>query len=139
MKKNVFKISIAILILFGSCKSNDCFNRNEVFAKYNPSTKIYKNELAKQIRLLNPDQISYYLEGYKKTKDKEYINVNIQAEGLCATCSVLVKQWDNTVKNIQQTRAMGYYGAQLNNLQFDFIEDSTGVQLVYKSIESIKD
>ena len=109
MKKSVLQISILILMMVSSCKSKDCYNRSEIFDQYQSESKIYKDELAKQIKLLNPDQVTYSVDGYKKINNKEYINITIQAEGLCAKTAVLVNSWDNKIINIKQTQAKGYY------------------------------
>lgn len=139
MKKNIQLIIIGFAILFYSCKSHDCINRNTIFEKNSFLSKSYKNELAKEIKILNEEHVSYYLIGYQKINEKEYIDVSIQSINLCAKARVLVEQWDDSLAGVQQSHGQGYIGAELVDLKFDFVEDPEGVQLIYKSVGTIVD
>jgi hypothetical protein len=139
MKKNSYLLIIGFVVLFTSCKSHECYNNNIIFAKYGPQSKKYRDELATEINQYKAEQLSYYLLGYKKSNDKEYIEVSVQASNLCAKSWVLVEQWDEVIEGIKQNKGKGYIGAELVGLKLKFIETPNGIQLKYKSVESMVD
>ncbi len=139
MKTIKYFLIFGFTVLIASCKSHECYNNNIIFAKYGPQSKKYKDELATEIKLLKAEELSYYLLGYKKSNDKEYIQISVQAPNLCAKSNLIVEQWDDVLEGIKQNKGQGYIGAELVGLKFEFIETPDGVQLKYKSVESIVD
>ena len=47
-----------------SCDRSVCESDNDIFNTHEPNTKIYKDELVKQLKLVDSDQLSYWLKSY---------------------------------------------------------------------------
>jgi hypothetical protein len=131
-------VLLCLLLLIVSCDRPQCKNTNQLFDKYSPDSKEYKEELIKQLKLIENSELSYWFKEYKLENEKEYIYVFIQGRNLCAVGELTVKQWGN-LGSIQRTKGMGYQGAQLTNLKFDIYQDSSKTELIYKSHGMILD
>ena len=140
MTNNLIKIltTFCLFIFVASCDRPECKNTNPVFDKYSPETKEYKDELIKQLKLIDNSKLTYWFDKYQKDNEHEYIYINIQGDGLCAKSMVTVKQWDK-LAGIQKTEGKGYSGAKLKNFKFEIYQDSTKTELVYKSVDAIID
>jgi hypothetical protein len=128
-----------VSILIASCDKPECKNSNPVFDKYSAETKEYKDELVRQLKLVDSSKLSYWLEKYQETDNLQYLHVNIQGDDLCAMGMVRVEKWDDKLEAIRKTKGIGYRGAELVNLKTDVLEDSAKTELIYRSVDAIID
>jgi len=139
MKKHLtsflFLISISLAV---SCAESEA-KQNAVFEKSLPDSKIYKDELVKQLEKANKAKLSYYFDSYEEKDGKEYINVTIEGEDLKAHTLMLVKKWDETLQPIKEFKGKGYGGAEIVNLKYEILQDADATEFVYVSAEEIND
>ena len=64
--------------------------------------------------------------------------VHIQNSKLCALGKIHLNHWDG-IEGIRRSGGAGWSGAELKGLEFEIIEDSTGVKFIYKKVESVID
>ena len=128
-----------LFTLMVSCDRPECKNANPVFNQHAPETKVYKDELAKQLKIVDNSKLSYWMGIYQKTDGKEYIHANIQGDGLCAVLVLSIRESQNGIEGILRTKGMGYRGAELKHLRFDVLQDKSNTEFIFKSIESIID
>ena len=131
--------AFCLLSLTVSCDRPQCKNTNPVFDKFSPDEKEYKDELVKQLKVVDNSKLSYWLDKYQEDDSLQYLHVFIQGDGLCAKGIVTIKKLDDKLEGIQKAKGMGYSGAELTNLKFDIYQDSTKTELVYKSLDGIVD
>ncbi len=128
-----------VLSVIISCDRPACENTNEVFLKHAPQTKPYKDELVRQLKLVDQSKLSYWMGSYQEHDNLQYVNANIQGEGLCAIVAMAVSESDKGIERILKNKGMGYIGAELKGLKFDIHQDSMSTELVFRSVESIID
>ncbi len=118
-----------------ACGKPECNNNNPTFNRLNPSELEYKTEL---INLIQSDSISfkYWLMGYEKQNEKEYLQIEAIADSICAKAKILVKDWSK-MEGIQKTKAGAYHGADLVGLQFKL--NPISEEFEYLDIEEIID
>ena len=59
MKKLILLLSVLLVV---SCYDRpDCTNTNEIFNKYSPNIKEYKDELVNQLRLVDNTKLKYWI------------------------------------------------------------------------------
>lgn len=138
MKTNPLLILTAFLIFLGSCGRPDCKNTNSVFESNDIESKVYKKELAKEIKRIGKNNLTYWLSSYSVQNEQEFITVNIQGEGLCAKGLLQVNDWKN-MEGIKRTKGVSYKGAQLKGLTFEILTNGESIDFIYKSIEGIVD
>jgi len=68
-KSPILVFVICCLLVFVNCKSTDCKITNEVFNKYAPDNKAYKDELVKQLQTMRLSEITFLVDGCWKKKD----------------------------------------------------------------------
>lgn len=141
MIKSVLKLLSAfyVLTLIVSCDRPECKNTNPIFNQHAPQTKVYKDELARQLKLVDNSKLSYWMGFYQKKDNQEYIHANIQGDGLCAVIALSIKESQDGIEGILRTKGKSYHGAGLKGLKFDVVQDSSRTEFVYKSVESIID
>ena len=138
MNLKLIRIPIAAIYLsLSSCSVPECQNSNAIFRTSNSDTKEYKSELAKQIRSKGAQNLSYRYDRYVKRGSEEYIVVNVEGKDLCATAEIQVFDW--TKISGMRREISGYRGAELAGLEFEIVEDSTGVDFVYTDVDSVVD
>jgi hypothetical protein len=136
---NTMTFCFCVSIFIISCDKPECKNINPIFDKYSPAAKEYKNELCKQLKLVDNSKLSYWLDKYQEDDSLQYLHVFIQGDGLCARGVVIVKEWDDKLKNIHRAKGIGYRGVQLTNLKIDIQQDSNNTELVYQGMDAIVD
>ncbi len=57
----------------------------------NPATEPYKEELAKQLNLVDQSKLSYWLAEYQEKDGQEYLYCFVQGDGVCAKIMLTVK------------------------------------------------
>ena len=140
----MIKISISVLtfclvFLLISCDRPECTNTNEIFDKYAPNTREYKDELVKQLKLIDKSKLTYWMSVYHEEKNSKYIRAHIQGDGLCAKIELLVKDSQKGIEGIIKHKGMSYSGAELEELKFEIIQDSTTTEFVFEEISGIVD
>ena len=139
------KPSIFILTIFGflisisSCDSTVCKNTNPIFDKYSPDTKGYKNELVKQLSIVDNTKLTYWIDAYQDDNNLQYIHARIQGDGLCAKIILAVKDSDKGIEGLLKNKGMGYSGAELKDLKFNIKQDSTSTEFIFQGISGIAD
>ncbi|MFT4543726.1 MAG: hypothetical protein ACI9UR_000103 [Bacteroidia bacterium] len=125
-------------VLFASCDRPDCTNANQVFSTNKPNSNQYVLELAKQLKSVDQSKRTYWIKAYEKIEAKEYLNIYIQGDGLCAQTRLLVEDWSN-LEFLHKAEGKGYIGAEIQNLRLELrIEEETSC-LVYVSHDAILD
>jgi hypothetical protein len=93
--------------------------------------------LAKQIKSIQAENLSYWYDKYLKKDGREYIVVYIQGQGLCAKGEIQVTDWSKITG--MRKEISGYGGAKLEGLNFEIIQDSTGTNFLYKDVDRVID
>ncbi len=127
----------SVYISINSCDRYECLNSNPTFDKFSPDADEYKSELAKQIKKLGAENLTYWHERYVKKDGRESIVVHIQGRGLCAEGEIVVTNWDKL--SGMRREISGYRGARLKGLKFEIIQDSAITNFFYKDIDRIID
>lgn len=136
-KATMLILCAGLCLAVGSCNMPECRNTNPIFDNFAPDTQEYKNELAKQIKDIGIENLSYWHDKYVKKDDAEYIVVYIQGQNLCAKGEIQVDDW----KKISGLRKdiSGYSGAELEGLDFEIIQNSTETNFLFKDVDRIID
>lgn len=138
MKKVTKFIFVFSLIFVFSCNRSE-EKQNPIFEKSLPDSKIYKDELLKQMVSAEQIPISYYFNSYEEKDGKEYLDISIEGKSLEANMLLLVKEWDENLKPIKEFKGKGYGGSEMANLKFEVLQDSTTTEFVYVSVDEIVD
>lgn len=127
-----------LLISLIACDRPACTNANPIFDQNEPSSKIYKDELVKQIKLVEANKLKYWLAKYEKEQGAEFLHFHVQGEGLCAQMVLTMNQW-NKLENVRKLKGKSYIGAEFTNLVFDIQQDTKQTAFVYKDTGRIID
>lgn len=138
MKLPELKIAsiLCIFILIACNDVNDDLSNN-IFRKFSPATREYKDELATRLKT-NPESLHYTFNKFVENNGNEYLDIQIKGENFKATGLVLVMNW-HKLERIKATKGKGYSGAELKGLKLNIEENSSGANLVYKDLEKIVD
>ena len=136
------QLTFKILLIFCVVVSTACNNvnnntSNAVFAKYSPTTKEYKNELATKLKS-NPEGLLFTFNKFVENDGKEYLDIQVRGDDFEATGLVLVNNW-HKLEGIRRTKGQSYAGAELRGLTLDIQENPSGANLVYHDLEKIVD
>jgi hypothetical protein len=115
-----------------------CINANNIFDSLGADDSLYKRELAKELVKADLSKVLFYFEGYVEKNGKEYLNVSIHGDNLCANAMMRVTQWKG-IEDIKRTKGLSYCGAELKGLKFDAHRDSLETEFIYTSVEKIID
>lgn len=136
--KNIETIAILILLIIcTACNRPNCKNTNPVFEKFSPESYEYKHELSNQIGIIGFENLNYWFDRYLKIKDKEYIEVYIQNDSVCAKAIVEVKNWSK-ITGLRKEKN-GYKGAKLIGLRMRIEHVGNKVDFIYEDVEKIED
>lgn len=140
----LFISTIFGLLIFNSCKSPECKSTNDVFNKYSPDKKEYKDELIRVLSDIDKSKLSYWMgaywtESYKTGNWTEHIRVHIKGDGLCADMILTIGESRKGIENVLKTKSLGYKGAELEDLKFDIHQDSSMTEFVFREISGIRD
>ncbi len=127
----------AIFIFANSCNRSECKNTNPTFDKFRPDTKEYKSELAKRLKSIGTNNLSYRFDKYLKKGGKEFIVIHIQGEEFCAKGEIQVNDWGKI--SGMRREISGYSGAELIGLKIEIKQDSLGTNFIYEDIDKIID
>lgn len=131
-------IPAALAIGLSACDGPACTNRNPVFDRASYSSQEYQQELADRINRIGMDKLSYWLDAYVQEHGNEYILVDVRHDSLCAMAMIRVKDWDK-IEGVKRTKGVSYKGAELRGLTFSVINDSSGVEFIYRTLDRIVD
>lgn len=103
-----------------SCNNRPvCQNTNQIFDKFSPDTREYKDELVKALSKVDRAVLKFWLDKYREDdSSRKYIQAHVQGGGLCAKIVLLVKDSDKGIEGILRTKGMSYGGAELKGLKF---------------------
>lgn len=136
---------IIVLLIFelvftlASCDRPSCKTTNPVFDSSSPQSQEYKSELAKQLKLVDRSELSYWVGMYRENAGSQFIHTYIQGDGLCAVIVLKVEDSQQGIQGILKTKGKGYRGAELKDLKFNVRQDSVNTEFVFKSVASILD
>lgn len=134
----LFPSVLCLLLFLMACSGPDCRNSNPVFNTNAPDSKVYQEELFKQIRAAHPKPLSYWFKRYQKSGEGECMYITVKGDSVCAECKVLVKDWSR-LSGIRKTEGMGYAGAELKDLVLLSYQDSLKTDFIFSSVEAIVD
>ena len=138
MQKTAFLLSFIMVCVLQSCNRRECANTNPVFNEYQPGDIAYKDEVIEKI-MGTEDGFRYIVTGYEEEGDKQYLNVAIQGDSICAEVSLLLLKTDHVIKHLTEVKGLGYHHAELKGLKFTIIENHTSTEFVYIGAERIID
>lgn len=140
MKKKFFFLLLGAAMIWGAASytSSECVNTNPVFDAYTPETPEYRNELARQLRLLDLSDLNYWFDSYSELGGSAYINVRINGAGICAIAQIAVSDWTK-LEGIRRTKGVSYAGARLKGLVFDISDDPAGALFNFRDLQRIVD
>jgi hypothetical protein len=131
-------IVFLVAVLFTSCDRPDCTNANQVFSINKPSSNQYVLELAKRLQSVDQSKRTYWIKGYEKIGEEEFLNIYVQGDGLCAQTKLLVEDWSN-LEFLHKAEGKGYSGAEIQNLRLELRTEEETSCLVYVSHTAILD
>ena len=135
---------IAALLLFTTvlgfigCDRPQCENSNPVFENNTPDSKEYKDELVRQLKIVDDAELTYWLKKYDATNGVESLYFNIQGDGLCAILHLTVKNWSK-LEDVRERKGVGRRGAELTNLTFNIVQDSSSTEFIYNTYDRLID
>lgn len=140
MKSIFLKLCVSSFLFFSlfACDRPACTNANPIFDQNEPTSKVYKEELAKQIQLVDANKLKYWLAKYETQEEEEFLHFYVQGEGVCAQIVLTMKEWDR-LENVRNAKGKSYIGAEFTNLVFDIQQDTRQTAFVYKDFGRIID
>lgn len=141
MKKYFIKtISVFyFLLLIVSCDRPECNNTNPIFNKYSPETKIYKDELVKELKKVENSKLTYWMDSYQEINNSKFIYVHIQGDGLCAKIMLTIDSSEIGIEEMLEKKGLTYSGAELENLKFDIKKDNKSTAFIFREVSGIID
>lgn len=133
-----FVFSFIVIVGFMSCDRPQCTNENPVFETNQPDSKVYKDELVKQLQSVDPTKLTFWLHKYEQKDGQEFLYFHIQGDGLCAKIILTMNQW-NKLEDVRQKKGVSYRGAKFTNLKFDIHQDSLTTDFIYQTFNQIID
>jgi len=128
-----FFLLLLIIVFANSCDRPQCKNTNPLFDQFTPATREYKDELAKQMKVVGLENLKYWFDKSQESSEKELYELYIQGDGLCA--KIIVENKSNRKK----LGNGGYRGAELKGVTIKIEEDSTGTNFILENIDRIID
>ena len=137
--KKIFITSLIFSILgIASCDRPDCNNENPIFEINPPESKVYKEELIRQLESIDRSQLTYRLQEYDEKDGKESLYFHVQGEGLCAILHLKMTHWEK-LETVREKKGVSYQGAEFTDLNFEIEEDSLSTEFIYKTFDRIID
>ncbi|MBU0488576.1 MAG: hypothetical protein KKA07_06740 [Bacteroidetes bacterium] len=140
MRNNLI-ITFAIccgLALFTSCDRPECTNTNPVFDNFSPESKEYKDELVRQLKIIDKDDLRCFFDKYLEDDSLRYLQVLIQSADLCAMAVITVRNSDEQIKGIIEAKGQGYSGAEFIKLEFVALQDLLRTEFRYMGVNRLK-
>ena len=140
MKSSIFNLLLSSFLLLSliACDRPACTNENPIFDQNEPSSKVYKDELVKQLQSVDATKLKYWLAEYEAQQNEEFLHFYVQGEGVCAKMVLTVNEWDR-LENVRRLKGKSYRGAEFTNLVFDIQQDAKQTAFVYKDFGRIID
>jgi hypothetical protein len=130
---------LGIVSLAVSCDRFICRNTNPIFDKYPPESKAYKDELVRQLSMVDRSKLAYWMDRYDEDKYSKSIRARIQGDGLCAKIVLVIKEHQKGIEGLLEKKGMSYYGAGLLDLQFDIRQQNGETEFVFREVSGILD
>jgi hypothetical protein len=130
--------AILLILLFLSCDRPECRNTNSIFDQFTPDKEEYKKELAMQMKTIGVNKLRYWLDRPIALEGKEFIEVYIQGQGLCAKTQLLVADKVKQ-KALGSDGGEGYRGAELKDVNIRISQDSTRTLFILEKVGKIID
>jgi hypothetical protein len=136
--------TLLILLLFTSflgfisCDRPNCKNSNPTFENNSPDSKVYKDELVRQLNNIDKTKLTYWLQKYDEKNGQESLYFHIQDDKLCAILHLTINDW-NKLEDVRERKGIGRRGAEFTNLKFETIKDSVSTEFIYKTFDKIID
>ncbi|MEN0047211.1 MAG: hypothetical protein AAF806_09150 [Bacteroidota bacterium] len=124
--------------MISSCDRPTCNNTNRVFDENEPTSLVYKTELAEQLNKIDQSKLRYWLKSYENRKDREYLHFWIQSDEICASLALTVQDWEGLEK-LRTQRGKSYINAEFTNVKFEISADAIKPEFIYKNFGSIID
>jgi len=129
----------AFLLVFLSIRNEAMKEQsNPVFARFNPLSIEYKQELVRQLSSRKGEELNYWFNRYFRMDGKDYIDVTIKGDGLNASSAIQINDWTK-LKEIKENNGKGYHGAELQDLKFDIVKSGSNVNFVFKDLNAVID
>ena len=132
------------LLVLDSCrnKPEPCKITNKIFNSFSPDSKEYKDELAKQLETVDKSKLTFWIDSYwqKVRKDvpvQEYMQVHINGKDLCADMVLTIKDSKKGIEEVLEKKLMGYSNAELEDLKYEVVRDSSGTQFIFKEVSAV--
>lgn len=127
-------------ICIASCNMPDCDNQRAIFNEYSPDDELYKKELARIIdSSFDKTDRDYWIKDYRVVGDREYMDVFIQGENLCAVIPMDITDENKRLKHFKEVKGKSYSGAGLRNLKYTINHTDSTVDFVFNSVGRIVD
>ena len=135
----IFETTFIIIFfsLYTACDRPNCKNTNPIFEQFSPESNEYKSELSNQIALIGFENLNFWFDKYLKSKDKEYIEIYVQNDSVCAKATLEVKDWSK-IEGLRKENN-GYRGAKLIGLKWKTGRVGNEVNFIYIDIDKIED
>jgi len=131
-------LTLAAITLTVGCGKTEEKIPNIVRLNNAPETKAYKEELASLLEKANPTKLEYYFDHYVEKDGTDYLYVNIEG-AVDAIAVVTVREWDDKLKELYESKGQGYSGSEFKNLKLEVERDSANTSFVYKGMDGIFD
>ena len=128
---------LLLVLLISTCNKPSCKNSNPVFENYAPGTKAYNNELATQLRDADT-KAKFWIEGYETNQGKEYMTVEVQAQGMCAKMCLDITG-NTRLEQFRKVKGMSYSGAELSGLYYHIVQNDSSYSFVFDDVDWIVD
>ena len=139
LKKLIVSVILGSSILgLISCDRPHCKTENIIFTAHPPESKVYKDELVRQLKTVDPSQLSYWLQKYEIHDEKEALSFYIQGGGLCAVLYLTMNRWEK-LELLRAKKGISYRGAEFTNLKFEIVTDSLSTEFIYKTFDRTVD
>ncbi len=139
MQKTLFRLVIIFSIIASlNCERPDCMNTNPVFENNTPDSKVYKNELAKQLDSIDQTKLTYWLQDFEEKDGIESLYFYVQSDDICAILHLTVNDWGK-LERVRETKGVGRFNAEFTKLEFETRIDSISTEFIYKSFDRIID
>lgn len=134
MKKRFLHLLIIYTILLGliACDRPECLNENPIFDQHDAHSKIYMDELAKELETIDSQKLTYWLKSYEEKEGKEYLHFHIQGEELCAVLVLEMQHWVKLL-DVREKKGKHYIGSQFTKLEFEIRQQPTKTEFIYQS------
>ena len=137
MKELVGVLMCLNLVLIG-CDRPNCETQNSVFQHADITSAEYVVELANQMQTKDQSKLTFWIKGYEKNGENEYLNIYVQGDELCAQTKLLVKDW-SALETLRKNEGKGYVGAEIENLVMELKGSEDAPQFVYVEHSAIID